>query len=99
ELWYDDRDIPFLRSDLIDIADVQTKQAIAIKTLVDAGFVPESAVDAVTANELTRLDHSQLVSVNLQPAGWAQRRELPGLQAELAGMPAPTPTPPNGKGP
>jgi phage portal protein BeeE len=69
ELWYDDRDIAFLQEDLADKADVQQKQATSIKTLVDAGYDVDSVVDAVTSDDLTRLKHSGLVSVQLQAPG------------------------------
>jgi hypothetical protein len=69
ELWYDDRDIPFLQEDLKDEAEIQQTQANAIRTLTDAGFTAESAVLAVTSGDLTLLVHSGLFSVQLQPAG------------------------------
>jgi len=67
ELWYDSRDIPALRENMLDAADVQTKQAVAIRQYIDAGFEPDSVVDAVTAGDLKRLKHSGLYSVQLQP--------------------------------
>ena len=69
ELWYDDRDIPFLQEDLQDAAEIQQKHAVAIKQLVDAGFEQASVVDAVTSGDLRRLKHTGLFSVQLQPAG------------------------------
>lgn len=69
ELWYDDRDIPFLQEDMKDEAEIQQMQAAAIRTLVDAGFDATTCVDAVTAGDLQRLVHSGLFSVQLQPAG------------------------------
>jgi hypothetical protein len=44
-------------------------QAQAIRTLVDGGFVAEAAVDAVVSGDLTRLEHTDLFSVQLQPPG------------------------------
>lgn len=69
ELWYDDTDIPFLQEDMQDEAQIQQLQAAAIRQLVDAGYTPESVVAAVTAGDLSLLDHSGLYSVQLQPAG------------------------------
>jgi phage portal protein BeeE len=69
ELWYDDRDIAFLQDDLKDKAEVQAQQSSSIKTLVEAGYDVDSVVDAVTSGDLTRLKHSGLISVQLQPAG------------------------------
>jgi len=69
ELWFDDRDIPFLQEDLKDEAEIQQTQANAIRTLTDAGFTADSVVLAVTSGDLTLLVHSNLFSVQLQPAG------------------------------
>lgn len=67
ELWYDDRDIPFLQEDLKDTAEIQQVNASAIRSLIDAGFDPASVVAAITANDLSRLTHTGLYSVQLQP--------------------------------
>jgi phage portal protein BeeE len=75
ELWYDDRDIPALREDAKDRADTIAAQANAIRTLTDGGFDPVSVVEAVTAGDLTLLEHSGLTSVQLLP---------PGLNGEVA---------------
>jgi len=69
ELWYDDRDIKFLQEDQKDAADIQSVNAQSIKALVDAGFESDSVVKAVTANDLTLLQHTGLFSVQLQPPG------------------------------
>jgi phage portal protein BeeE len=69
ELWYDDRDIPFLQEDQKDAAEVSSMKATAMKTLVDAGYNPDSVVAAVDSGDLTLLQHSGLVSVQLQPPG------------------------------
>lgn len=68
-LWYDSRDIPFLREDQKDAAEIQQTQANAIRSLIDAGYLPDSVVAAISGNDLTLLDHSGLFSVQLQPAG------------------------------
>jgi phage portal protein BeeE len=68
-LWYDDRDIAFLKEDRKDDAEIQQANAIAIKTLTDAGYEAASVVDAVTSGDLTRLKHTGLFSVQLQPPG------------------------------
>jgi phage portal protein BeeE len=69
ELWYDDRDIPFLQEDQKDAAEIQQTQAAAIKALVEAGFRPDAVVEAIVAGDLQRLAHTGLFSVQLQPAG------------------------------
>jgi HK97 family phage portal protein len=86
ELWYDDRDIPFLQEDLKDEADIQSTQAGAIRQLVDAGFDADSVVNAVTAGDLTRLKHSGLFSVQLQKPGEQQAPSTNGQPV----LPAPT---------
>jgi hypothetical protein len=65
-LWYDDRYIPALKDDIKDYAEVQSLQAQAIRQYVDAGFEPDSVVDAINAGDLKRLKHSGLYSVQLQ---------------------------------
>lgn len=69
ELWYDDRDIPFLAEDVKDLSEIQHTNSSSIKTLIEAGFDPDSVIDAVTSNDLSRLQHTGLVSVQLQPPG------------------------------
>lgn len=68
-LWYDDRDIAFLRADQIERAEVQQREANVIRALTDGGFKPESIVKAVRAHDWTMLEHSGLVSVQLLPPG------------------------------
>lgn len=69
ELWYDARDVSFLQEDEQDAATIQQTESATVKTLIDAGFTPDSAVKAVDTKDLTALDHSGLVSVQLQPPG------------------------------
>lgn len=70
--WYDARDVPFLREDAKDSAEIQAKQAQTIRTLTDAGFTPNSAVAAVQAEDYGLLVHTGLFSVQLQPPGTVQ---------------------------
>jgi hypothetical protein len=79
-LWYDERDVPFLAEDIKDAADVQAQQAQAMRQLVDAGFRPETVIDAIVSGDLKRLEHSGLMSVQLLP---------PGTTAEKEGTPPP----------
>jgi hypothetical protein len=69
ELWYDDRDIPALKDDIKDYAEVQSLQAQAVRGYVDAGFEPDAVIDAINAGDLKRLigKHTGLYSVQLQP--------------------------------
>jgi hypothetical protein len=68
-LWYDPRDVAFLREDTKDLADTQAVNAGTVNTLISAGFTPESSVQAVLAEDFSVLKHSGMVSVQLQPAG------------------------------
>jgi len=78
-LWYDDRDIPALKDDIVNRADVQAKQSAAAKLLVDAGFEPDSVVDALTSDDMTRLVHSGLTSVQLQAQAQIPKPNQPQL--------------------
>ncbi len=69
ELWYDDRDIPFLQEDQKDAADILEVNSRAIKGLTEAGFEPGSVVDSVVAGDLKRLKHTGLLSVQMQKPG------------------------------
>ena len=66
-LWIDSRDIPFLREDRKDAADIQQIKSSSIRQLTDAGFEPDSVVRAVEGENMTLLVHSGLYSVQLQP--------------------------------
>lgn len=68
-LWYDTRDVEFLREDAKDLSEVQQSQAATISSLISAGFEPASAVSAVEANDLGLLKHTGLVSVQLWVPG------------------------------
>jgi phage portal protein BeeE len=70
-LWYDSRDIPFLREDARDSAEIQGRQAATIRQLIDAGYEAASVVAAVSAEDWSLLTHTGLFSVQLQPAGTA----------------------------
>lgn len=68
-LWYDARDVAFLREDAADLADIQATQAGTINTLITAGYTPETVVPAVLAEDFSLLKHSGLMSVQLTPPG------------------------------
>jgi phage portal protein BeeE len=70
-LWYDDRDIPALKDDIKDAAQVQMLQSQALRQLLDGGFQADAALDAIVSGDLTRLrgQHTGLFSVQLQAPG------------------------------
>jgi hypothetical protein len=70
-LWYDDRDIEFLREDERDAAQIRHMDAQTMETLTRAGVQWDAAVEFVVSGEASRLrgKHSGLYSVQLQPPG------------------------------
>ena len=68
-LWYDTRDVAFLREDRTAAAGIQQIGAATINQYIVSGFEPDSAVAAWTAQDPTLLVHTGLVSVQLQPPG------------------------------
>lgn len=77
ELWYDARDIAFLQEDQKDAAEIQSVEAQSIRTLTDAGFTPESVIAAIIASDFSRLVHTNLFSVQLQPPGTVLDQPMP----------------------
>lgn len=71
ELWFDTSDIPLLREDEKDAAEIEAMKAQTIRTLVDGGFEPASVVAAVRAQDISQLIHSGKLSVQLQAPGEA----------------------------
>jgi phage portal protein BeeE len=76
-LWHDIRWIPFLREDAKDHAEVQQQEASTMRTLIDAGYKPETVVQAVQESNWDLLSHTGLFSVQLQPPGTAPPPPLP----------------------
>ena len=90
ELWYSDEDIPALKDDIRAAAEVRAKDMGAIRQGVDAGFKPDTVVDAITAGDLRRLkgNHSGLYSVQLQkPGGPAASGGAPVATASAVEVP------------
>jgi hypothetical protein len=69
-LWYDDRDIAFLKDDEKDAADIRQMDATTINTLFMAGYDPDAIIDAVTSDDFSRLvgTHSGLQPVQTHPS-------------------------------
>jgi phage portal protein BeeE len=93
ELWYDDRDIAFLREDGTDLATIRTSNAAALRSLVDGGFDPDAAVEYVQTNDLNRLKgkHSGLVPVQLRPPGVEEDRPGASSNGRINGSQVPVP--------
>lgn len=90
-LWYDDRDIPFLREDASDVAKILATKASGMKLLVDAGYLPDTVTAAFATEDITLLKHSGLPTVQVQqnpgnPAlGPSDAAPLPALLAGSGG--------------
>jgi phage portal protein BeeE len=69
DLWYDDRDIPFLQEDQADEANIQQTQAITVRELINAGYEPDSVQKFISSGDWAVLKHTGLVSVQLQEPG------------------------------
>ncbi len=69
ELWYDERRIAFLAEDMQIQATIMSTQATTLAALTNAGWTPESAAAFVESGDLSRLTHTGLYSVQLQPPG------------------------------
>lgn len=68
-LWYDATDIPFLREDEKDAAEIAQVEATTVNQLIVAGFEPDSVVKALLAGDWNLLVHSGLTSVQLVKPG------------------------------
>lgn len=87
-LWYDDRDIAFLREDAKDQAEILKTQMLTIEAAVRSGFKPDSIVAAVTAGDLRGLEHTGLFSVQLHPPGSEQPTPQPAKEDQGEDKPA-----------
>lgn len=101
-LWYNDSDVPFLQEDVTDAAQIQEANAKTVLSLVQAGYEPDTVIEAVTTGDFSVLKHTGLVSVQLQkpgpavPAGGEPQADptLPGAApatAPATGEPDPDP--------
>lgn len=101
-MWYDDRDIAFLRDDESDSAEIVAQRATTLRQLVDAGFEPDAATKAVQSGDLASLvgKHTGLFSVQLQPLGngdMSDDKTLPADPNTPPGNEPPAPAPGDGK--
>jgi len=76
-LWYDDRDVSFLQEDVMDAAEIKSREALTFESLIRSGFEPASCVTAIRTGDWSRLKHTGLVSVQLQPPGTTPAPTLP----------------------
>jgi hypothetical protein len=71
QLWYDDRDIPFLHDDATDLANIRQVNAATANGLIAAGWEPDAVIEYLMSDDLARLRgrHTGMYSVQLQPPG------------------------------
>jgi len=84
ELAHDASEVPFLREDEGDAANIQATRASTINSLITAGFTPQSAAAAVDADDFRLLVHTGLYSVQLQPAGAQTQAPTPDAPRDAA---------------
>lgn len=69
ELWFDVADMPLLHEDAKDAAEIDAVKAASIVALVNSGFEPDSAVATVAPEWVQSLEHTGMLSVQVQPPG------------------------------
>lgn len=72
ELWYETKDMPILREDGKDAAEIEQTKATTITMYVREGFTADSAVAAVDGQDIKLLKHTGMTSVQLQEPGTVQ---------------------------
>lgn len=69
ELWFDVADMPILREDAKDAADIGQIRQTTITGYVREGFTPDSSISAAVGQDESLLKHTGNMSVQLQPPG------------------------------
>jgi hypothetical protein len=69
ELWYDEGGIAFLKEDVKERAEIELLRSQAIKFYTESGYDPSSVIEAVAAEDVRRLKHTGVFSVQLQAPG------------------------------
>jgi hypothetical protein len=69
EMWFDAADMPILREDAKDAAEIDQIKGANIRQLVDGGFDPDTVVATIAPEWRRMLRHSGLLSVQLNPPG------------------------------
>lgn len=72
-LWYDVRDVEFLRRAKTEQAEIIATRARVLTRLVQDGFTVKSSVRFIETDDWGVLEHTGLLSVQLQPPETAQR--------------------------
>jgi phage portal protein BeeE len=83
ELWFDPADMPILREDAKDAAEIEQVKASTIVSLATGGFTRSSAIAAVIGQNMTLLQEDpNWVSVQLQQSGGAKPVDAPPPTAQ-----------------
>lgn len=90
ELWYDVSGVSALQEDAKDDAEIAQQHAATMRTLIEAGYEPDTVTLAVNTGDYTKLVHTGLVSVQLNLPG-ASPSSSPALPS---GPPPPVALPP-----
>lgn len=69
ELWYDASEVLFLQEDAKDAAEIMATSLQAARAGVEAGYDPDSVTLAIATGDITKLTHTGVFSVQLQPPG------------------------------
>lgn len=97
-LWFDDRDVAFMRQDRQAQGDLLLSQANTANQLVMAGFDPKSIQDfMISDGDWSVLKHSGLTSVQLLPPG-THSTDPGGVKAPKVSGPGKEPKPPKPTG-
>lgn len=90
-LWYDDRDIAFLREDQQEVAQRKATDATTAARLVQDGWEPDAAWKYIQSGDPRELlgHHTGLYSVQLTPPGLGHMADFKG-DGPTAGTPQPT---------
>lgn len=86
-LWCDTRDVPFLREDSKDAAEIAMTQASTMRSLIEGGFDPDSVQRAVMSGDYGLLSHTGLVSVQLRQPGADDPAQNPAPSSTPAAKP------------
>jgi len=81
ELWFDTVDIPLLREDAKDAAEINSINATTLATLLNVGWTPDSAASYVESGDPKVLKHDErFISVQLQQKAGAEKPNEGGSQ-------------------
>lgn len=69
ELWYDPSEVLFLQEDQKDSAEIMSTNMQAARAGTEAGYKPETVIEAIASGDIKKLVHTGVFSVQLQPPG------------------------------